>query len=58
LNWPQCESEAQWKAPEEKAEISGKIENLNAERSLRERNLPEHLGFEPPLGILAWNKGI
>jgi hypothetical protein len=51
LDWPRCESEAQWKAPEEKTEISGKIENLNAERSLRERNLPEHLGFEPPLGI-------
>jgi hypothetical protein len=32
-------------------EISGKIENLNAERSLRDRNLPEHLGFEPPLEI-------
>jgi hypothetical protein len=32
-------------------EISGKVENLNAERSLRERNLPEHLGFELPLGI-------
>jgi hypothetical protein len=32
-------------------EISGKIENLNAERSLREKNLPEHLGFELPLGI-------
>jgi hypothetical protein len=53
LNWPRYESEAQWKAPEEKSgkEIPGKIENLNAERSLRERNLPEHLGFELPLGI-------
>jgi hypothetical protein len=53
LNWPRCKSEAQWKAPEEKSgkEISGKIENLNAERSLRERDLPEHLGFELPLGI-------
>jgi hypothetical protein len=53
LNWPRCELEVQWKAPEEKAKkkISGKIENLNAERSLREWSLPEHLGFEPPLGI-------
>jgi hypothetical protein len=53
LNWPRCESEVQWNAPVEKSgkEILGKIENLNAERSLRERNLPEHLGFELPLGI-------
>jgi hypothetical protein len=37
-------------APEEgRNEISGKIENLNAEWSLREEDLPEHLGFESPL---------
>jgi hypothetical protein len=34
-----------------KKEISGKIENLNAERSLRGMNLPEHLGFELPLEV-------
>jgi hypothetical protein len=32
-------------------EISGKIENLNAERNLRGMNLPEHLGFELPLEV-------
>jgi hypothetical protein len=32
-------------------EISGEIESLNAERGSRGRNLPEHLGFELPLGI-------
>jgi hypothetical protein len=32
-------------------EISGKIENLNAERGLREMSLPEHLGAELPLEV-------
>jgi hypothetical protein len=32
-------------------EISGKIENLNAERGLRRMNLPEHLGSELPLEV-------
>jgi hypothetical protein len=30
-------------------EISGEIENLNAERGVRGMNLPEHLGSELPL---------
>jgi hypothetical protein len=32
-------------------EISSEIENLNAEQGLRGRNLPEHPGFELPLGL-------
>jgi hypothetical protein len=59
LNWPQCESKAQWKVlikkeRRKKSEIG--IEKDNAEWTLRGWSLPERLDFYPPLKIWALGK--
>jgi hypothetical protein len=58
-SWPQYESKARWKAPvgerrKKKSKVG--VGKNNAEWTLRGRNLPEQLDFDPPLKIWAWGK--